>query len=91
MPQRGLLILVGVSATLGLQTTRSCFQDAEISFAGFSEMRHVIQSLESEMPCKIKHSSNLSQSLLGHQNICSGWNNVRHKFTKLAHGIRPSS
>ena len=47
MPQQGLLILVGISATLSLQTTRSCFQDAEISFAGFSEMRHMVQPLES--------------------------------------------
>ena len=91
MSMRGLLLLAGISSAPALlaSTNQSCFQDAEISFAGFSEMRHMVQPVEAELHCKVYKAANLSHTLLGHQAVCSGWNNLRHRYTKLAHGYGP--
>eukprot|EP00966_Prymnesium_polylepis_P226460 5238517-Prymnesium_polylepis.1 len=87
-----MLLLSGLlSAPLGSGPgSGTCLEGAEVYYVGFSEMRHMLQSVEAEMGCSAtKNAQKYATSVTAHQGICSGWNNVRHHYTKMAHGYGP--
>jgi len=78
--------LLTLAIVLPTGVGRCALHNSELVFQGPSEHRHLVGAIHAGLNCTV---STGFTTLLGNQNVCSGWNGVRNSFNRPSHGYGP--